>query len=498
MTRAIRGRSVKRTAIVLVAMVAAFCLAGALTSEEPVAQTTGSTAANGKIAFDSYEGGDADIYTINPDGSGKINLTDEAPDAYSGADIQPAYSPDGTKILFESDRSGEYTDDPNWPSAIFDVWIVNADGSGEPRRLTTAEGQSPAWSPDGQQIAFSSSRDGNYEIWVKNVDGTGTPRQITHTENSQDGVIINTSPSWSVDGKIAYVSNKDNLGSSRRDIYMANADGTGEPTRLTSTPTAYNWAPEWSPDGKRLAFWREYPGNCGPCDREIYVMDAVDSEGDGNGDYQINVTNDPASVDYQPDWSPDGTQISFISNRDDGEYSLWTIPAPVPQTASSPTSGLALLSIFSAEAAFAQEATSGPTPVANSSGASSTDWGPSTPPADTGGTTCTIKGTSKADTLPGTLGADVICSLGGNDTVYGAGGKDIIRGGGGDDTLQGQGGNDWVIGNSGSDRLFGGGGDDTLNSKDSVSGNDSLNGGTHLNADRKATDATEKSVLGFP
>lgn len=496
MAQVVRGISMRRTAIVLVAMVAAFCLVSTLTSVEPAAQTTGSTAANGKIAFHSYEGADADIYTINPDGTGKINLTDEAPDAYSGADIQPAYSPDGTKILFESDRSGEYTEDPNWPEPIFDVWVVNADGSGEPRRLTTAEGQSPAWSPDGQQIAYSSSRDGNYEIWVENVDGTGTPRQITHTGNTNDGVIINTSPSWSADGKIAYVSTKDDP--RKRDIYVANADGTGEPTRLTNTPTSNNWAPEWSRNGERLAFWREYPGSCGPCDREVYVMDAVDSDGDGNGDNLINVTSDPASVDYQPDWSPDGTQISFISNREDGEYSLWTVPAPAPQTASSPTSGIALLSTFSVKAAFAQEATSGPTPVANSSGASSTDWGPSTAPADTGGTTCTIKGTSGANTLTGTPGADTICALGGNDTVYGAGGEDVIKGGLGADTLKGQGSADRLIGGAGPDRSYGDGGDDTLNSRDGVGGNDTLYGGTHVSGDKKVTDATEKSIVGFP
>jgi Ca2+-binding RTX toxin-like protein len=496
MGQAIRGIDVRRAVVVVVALMGAFFLASALTSVEPWAQTTGSTAANGKIAFHSYEGADADIYAMNPDGTGKINLTDEAPDAYAGADVQPAFSPNGSRIAFESDRSGEYTEDPNWPSAIFDVWIVNTDGSGEPRRITNAEGQAPAWSPDGKQIAYSSSRDGNYEIWVENVDGSGTPRQITHTENTEDGVVINTSPSWSVDGKIAYVSNKDNLGSSRRDVYVANADGTGNPTRLTNTPLSFNWAPEWSPDGKRIAFWRDYPGNCGPCDREIHVMDGVDSDGDGNGDNQINVTNDPASVDYQPDWSPDGSQISFISNRVDGEYSLWTIPAPAPQTASSPASGLALLSTFSAEAAFAQEATSGPTPVANSSGASSADWG--TAPTGGGGSTCTINGTSGADTLTGTSGADTICALGGKDTVYGGGGKDIIRGGWGGDSLNGQGGNDRVIGNDGPDTLFGGNGDDTLNSKDSVSANDSLSGGTHVAGDKKVTDATEKTVVGFP
>jgi Ca2+-binding RTX toxin-like protein len=55
-----------------------------------------------------------------------------------------------------------------------------------------------------------------------------------------------------------------------------------------------------------------------------------------------------------------------------------------------------------------------------------------------------------------------------------------------------------VIGNAGSDRLIGGGGDDTINSKDGVSSNDSLNGGTHVVGDKKATDATEKSIIGFP
>lgn len=55
-----------------------------------------------------------------------------------------------------------------------------------------------------------------------------------------------------------------------------------------------------------------------------------------------------------------------------------------------------------------------------------------------------------------------------------------------------------MIGNAGSDNLFGGNGDDTLNSKDNVSGNDSLSGGTHLDGDKKVTDTTEKSIVGFP
>src|SRR5215203_5242783 len=135
--------------------------------------------------------------------------------------------------------------------------------------------------------------------------------------------------------------------------------------------------------------------------------------------------------------------------------------------------------------------------------------------ADT--TSCTKSGTSAAETLTGTSGADVLCGLGGNDILKGQGGNDTLRGAGGNDTLQGGvgndtldgltggggndterggSGNDRVIGSSGADFLYGQGGADTVNSKDGVSGNDTLSGGT--GADTKITDATEKSIVGFP
>ena len=99
MAQAIRSIGVRRAVILLGAMVAAFFLIGGLAPLEPAAQTA-SAGANGKIAFHSYEGADADIYTMNTDGTGKINFTDDAPDAYAGADVEPAFSPDGTRIVF--------------------------------------------------------------------------------------------------------------------------------------------------------------------------------------------------------------------------------------------------------------------------------------------------------------------------------------------------------------------------------------------------------------
>lgn len=100
---------------------------------------------------------------------------------------------------------------------------------------------------------------------------------------------------------------------------------------------------------------------------------------------------------------------------------------------------------------------------------------------------CTKSGTSAGETLSGTSGADVICAMGGNDTIEGLGGNDVLLGGGGADTVKG---------NSGADSLYGESGNDALNSRDGVSGNDSLDGGA--GTDTKTTDATEKSIVGFP
>jgi PKD repeat protein len=100
---------------------------------------------------------------------------------------------------------------------------------------------------------------------------------------------------------------------------------------------------------------------------------------------------------------------------------------------------------------------------------------------------CTKSGTSAAETLSGTSSADIVCGLGGNDTIEGLGGNDIVFGGGGADKVKG---------NTGADNLYGQDGNDALDSRDGVSGNDSLNGGA--GTDTKVTDATEKSIVGFP
>src|SRR5262249_13801398 len=156
-----------------------------------------------------------EIYLINPDGSGKIQVTNNL---YS--DQTPVLSPDGKQIAFVSDREGSdeiYV----MPAPATQAEAAAADKSAI--RLTKNGAQdkdaqwalSPQWSPDGKQIAFVSNHEGNPEIYVINADGADQKR-LTNDPHSD------ISPSWSPDGKhITFDSDR----SGNYDIYVMNADG---------------------------------------------------------------------------------------------------------------------------------------------------------------------------------------------------------------------------------------------------------------------------------
>jgi Tol biopolymer transport system component len=231
---------------------------------------------NGKIAFESLRDGDMEIYVMEADGSGQMNLTNNPAE-----DIDPAFSPDGTKIAFVSSRDGNP-----------EIYLMNADGS-NPTRLTNhpANDIQPAFSPDGAKIAFASSRAGNPEIYLMNADGSNLARLTNNPA-------LDRGPSFSPDGtKIAFRSNRDG----NDEIYLMSADGTNQ-VRLIDNP-AEDFGPAFSPDGAKIAFTSTRDGN-----DEIYVMNI-----DGTG--QTNLTNSPLGDNY-PAFSPDGTKIAYRSARD--------------------------------------------------------------------------------------------------------------------------------------------------------------------------------------
>ncbi|HEY6061085.1 MAG TPA: Ig-like domain-containing protein [Gemmatimonadales bacterium] len=229
----------------------------------------------GAIAFASDRDGCRNIYSMNPDGSNVAALTN-CLNVFDRGGESPAWSPDGQKIAYALNSR---------------LYVVNAGGSQRreviPSDPTVFGLSQPAWSPDGTKLAAHADFGtcGLYcnGIIVMNVDGT----VLFHI-----GVAVRSAgaqqPAWSPDGRIAYTK----LG----DIYVRDADSSI--TNLTNTQGT-NRGPAWSPDGTKIAFVSNRGG-----DYDLYVMNA-----DGTGVTPLNVGS--VSYDIRPAWSPDGTKIVF-------------------------------------------------------------------------------------------------------------------------------------------------------------------------------------------
>jgi Tol biopolymer transport system component/serine/threonine protein kinase len=216
--------------------------------------------------------GNHEVYIMNPDGTDPKRVTEN-----EALDDHPAFSPDGARIAFSSQREGGV-----------DIYLVDPDG-GETTRLTnlTATGPGalwPAWSPDGTKLAFQTFV--KPDIFTINADGTGLVNLTNHPA-------VDIRPAWSPDGRtIAFVSNRDG----NNEIYLMNRDGTN-PVRLTHDPGP-DGAPAWSPDGRKIAFVSGRDGH-----PQIYVMNA-------DGTQTVRLTHS-ASEEGRPSWSPDGKKIAF-------------------------------------------------------------------------------------------------------------------------------------------------------------------------------------------
>jgi Tol biopolymer transport system component len=266
--------------------------------------------ANGTIAFVSSRTtgpgvtnptGDPEIFTMNPDGTGIVQITDNTWD-----DSDPAWSADGNWLAYSSSRE------------IF-MWkagYVDSDGTivlGGAVRLTTntADDTEPSFSPDGTRIAFRSTRDsGNSEIYVMKTDDSDNDGDGDNQTRLTNHFKFDRQPAWSPDGNtIAFVSDR----GFDDGIYVMDRDGTNQ-VGLGNT-TGLDFDPNWSPDGTRIVFTNWEDGKT----PQIWIMNA-----DGSAPKRLTKG---AAANESPAWSPDGARIAFQTTRGGGDFEIYVMKA---------------------------------------------------------------------------------------------------------------------------------------------------------------------------
>ena len=400
----------------------------------------------GRIAFVSGGTGGNDIFVMNADGSGRRQLPSTA-----SADSEPAWSPDGTRIAFVSNTfslDGETTDpllsDP-------EIWMMNADGSNQhPITSNSYLDTHPAWSPDGTRIAFESSRrdlgdtDGN--IYVMDANGNN---QTNITKNSPLGCSSNcyqggdNDPAWSPDGKkIAYVHGygppeNPNAAGGKPNIWTMDPNGDNR-TNVSNNSDVSAFMPAWSPDGARIA----YVGVVGAGFTNIHVMNA---NGTGQDDPPIPIDSNDAN-DTNPDWQPVPVCTRTVNAANDPLVGTTGKDVLCGDARANTINGAGGNDIVLAKG--------GNDKLTGALGNDTLNGGPGTDTALYSGATA-VKANLTTEFATG-VGSDVLLGI---DNLSGSSVKDQFTGSGGRNVLSGLGGNDVLDardGISGNDKVNGG------------------------------------------
>lgn len=242
----------------------------------------------------------ADIYRMDGDGSGAINLTGQPAWLY----LHMTLSPDGRRVAFAREC---------------EVLAMGTDGSGLTHLVRSSPDTGcnawPRWSPDGTLVAFATNREGRalghtrglYDAYVMNADGSN-PRNVSHAMGEDLGFNLHVA-GWSPGGQVVFVTDGPTGGGQDTRVYLVNPDGTGLRPLFDRTG---DHSPAWSPDGSQIAFISERDGP-----RRLYIMNADGSDvrplTNHPGDDRLSTTRGGFSfMEFHVDpWSPDGSRIAL-------------------------------------------------------------------------------------------------------------------------------------------------------------------------------------------
>lgn len=326
--------------------------ADAAVDARPDAAVDGDTTQRCRVAFEEGSkgpflgDGTREIWIANADGTGFINISNDPAD-----DFGPSWAPDGLRIAFSSNRRGVATGHKD----RYDIFVVNADGSGLTNLTDGGIGTNinPVWSPDGTRIAYVR----NSKIMVMNANGSGsaplstltfvdflewspTSDKIAFDHFESSGVIVPTiavatigssatptqltsssgperSASWSPAARIVFTS-------STGDIFTANADGSN-PVNITMNVSDQNTSPQWVDSGTTIAFEKRNTGHS-----EIWLITST-------GSAAMQLTHNTSSNDFLQDATSPGL-VAYVraSSTDSAQIGIVDVTGMAPHLFNAP------------------------------------------------------------------------------------------------------------------------------------------------------------------